>query len=72
MGENNSVSQCRCNPEDKEGLAFGATVGLGIREGTAVSKNRTCRQLVNTLWVQHFSLLITSAQSGGASPEAQW
>lgn len=33
MGENNSVSQCSCNPEDKEGLAFGATVGAGIRGG---------------------------------------
>ena len=54
MGENNSVNQCHCNPKDREGLAFGVTVGLAIREGTAVSKNRTCQQLVNTLWVRAF------------------
>ena len=54
MGENNSVNQCHCNPEDKERLAFGVTVGLGIREGTAVSKNRTCPQLGDTVWVHVF------------------
>ena len=70
MGENNSVNQCHCNPEDKERLAFGVTVGLGIREGTAVSKNRTCPQLGDT--VMCFSLLIASSQSSGASPVAQW
>ena len=54
MGENNSVNPCHCNPEDKERLAFGVTVDLGIREGTAVSKNRTCQQLGDTVWVHVF------------------
>ena len=63
MGENGSVSQYHYNPKEKERLTLGVTVGLVTREGTAVSKNRTCQQLLYTLWVRAFSPLITSTLS---------